>query len=126
MTPDEDMAEIARLKALMLKTQFFVMQRQIVAPEKLKAVMLAHYRWIIGLEQQGHVFASGPLTPEGGGPGVGMTVFRCGSFAAARGLAEGDPFVTCGAATFSLSEWQVNEGRMTLTVDFSDGRATVG
>jgi uncharacterized protein len=125
MTPDEEAAEIARLKGLMLKTQFFVMQRQIVAPEKLKPVMLAHYHWIIGLEQQGHVFASGPLTPEGGGPGVGMTIFRCGSFEAARALAEGDPFAISGAATFTLSEWQVNEGRITITVDFSDGQATV-
>jgi uncharacterized protein len=122
---EEQMTEVERLKALMLKASFFVMQRQIVAPEKLQAVLLAHYHWIIALEKQGKVLASGPLTPEGCGRGVGMTVFKCASFEEARELASGDPFITTGAADFSLAQWQINEGRLTLTIDFSDGTATV-
>ena len=76
-TPDP-MAEVERLKAAMIKRSFFVMFRRVVAPERLQPVLLDHYRWIIALEKQGSVFASGPLF------------------------------------------WQVNEGRLSVSVDFSD------
>ncbi len=123
MNFEEQMAEVERLKAMMMKTSFYVMQRKMVAPEKIKPVLLAHYQWIIALEKQNKVLASGPLTPETGGPGVGMTIFKCDSFDDAQALASGDPFVTAGAAEFTLALWQINEGRMTLTIDFSDGEA---
>jgi uncharacterized protein len=125
MTSEEEVVEIERLKGKMLKKKFFVMQRQMVAPEKIKPNMLAHYQWIIGLEKDNKVFASGPMAPEGGGPGVGLTVFRCESFDQARELASSDPFVSGGAAKFTLAQWQINEGRMSLAIDFSDGAVTI-
>jgi len=113
-------AEVERLKALMLKRAFFVMSRTIVDRTRLGPVMLDHYRWIIGLEKQGVVFASGPLFKPDGSQGVGMTVFRVADFDEARTLAEGDPFVTSGAAGYALERWQINEGRVTIAIDFSD------
>ena len=112
--------EIERLKALMLKRRFFVMFRRIVAPEKLSAVTLDHYRWIIDLEKQGVVFASGPVFTKDGKPGVGMTVFRVDDMATAERLAAGDPFCSSGAAEFDIQRWQINEGRVTMSMDFSD------
>lgn len=113
-------AEVERLKALMIKRSLFVMFRTIVDGTRLGPVMLDHYRWIIALEKRGVVFASGPLFKPDGAQGVGMTVFRVADFEEAQALAEGDPFVTSGAAEFSLERWQVNEGRMTISFDFSD------
>ena len=83
--------------------------------------MLEHYCWIIELEKQGRVLASGPVTERGGGPGVGMTVFRCDSFEEAAELAATDPFFTSGAAEFEIARWQINEGRLTVSIDLSDG-----
>lgn len=115
-----DAAEVERLKAQMIQRSFFVMFRHIVAPERLKAVMLAHYRWIIDLEKQGRVFASGPVFAADGSPGVGMTVFRVDDFETAQRLAASDPFCTSGAAEFEIKRWQINEGRVTVAIDFSD------
>jgi uncharacterized protein YciI len=117
---DDPLAEVERLKALMIKRSFFAMFRTVVAPERLKTVMLDHYRWIIGLEKQGMVFASGPLFRKDGQQGVGMTVFRAASIDEAEALAAGDPFVTSGAAEFEIQRWQINEGRLTVAIDFSD------
>ena len=126
MNPDEDAtAEVARLKDRMLKRVFYVMRRRIVAPEKLSAAMLDHYRWIIALEKQGMVFASGPVSDSDGKPGVGMTVFRAEGFEEAARLAAGDPFCLCGAAEFDIVSWQVNEGRISLSADFSDQSLTL-
>ena len=116
----DEMAEIERLKALMLKKVYFVMRRKIVAPEKLGAVMLGHYNWIIGLEKAGQVFASGPVSTRDGKPGVGMTIFRADDWDAAEAMAAGDPFVQCGAADFTIEQWQLNEGRVTMSYDMSD------
>ena len=112
--------EIERLKSRMIMRSFYVMFRTIVDSTRIQAAMLDHYRWIIDLEKQGLVFASGPLFAEEGRPGVGMTIFRVPDGAAADALAAGDPFVLSGGATFEIKRWQINEGRVTIAVDFSD------
>lgn len=116
----EDMKEVERLKALMLQRSYFVMFRTIVDRSRLGPVMLEHYRWIIGLEKEGKVFASGPLFGPMGEPGVGMTIFRAENQEHAEAMAAGDPFVISGAATFEIKRWQVNEGRISVSIDFSD------
>jgi uncharacterized protein YciI len=120
MTEATYVAEIERLKSTMIMRSFFVMFRTIVEPAKAKNAVLEHYRWIIGLEKEGLVFASGPLFADESAPGVGMTVFRVGNREAAAQLAAADPFVASGAATFEIKRWQLNEGRISLSIDFSD------
>lgn len=114
------MEEVELLKSLMWKKSFFLMTRTINDPTKLAPVALLHYQWIIGLEKQGKVFASGPLFSPDGKQGAGMTVFRVASFEEAEKHAEEDPFVSSGAVTYDLQKWQINEGRLNITVDFSD------
>jgi uncharacterized protein len=124
ITPD-DAAEIERLKSAMLKKSYFVMFRKILAPEKLGAVMLDHYRWIIDLEKRNLVFASGPLFQQDGAQGVGMTIFKAKDWEEATRLAASDPFCTSGAAQFDIARWQINEGRICVSVDFSDRTYTM-
>jgi uncharacterized protein YciI len=112
--------EVARLKSLMWKKSFYVMTRRTLDPAKLAPNALAHYRWIIELEKQGMVFASGPLFRRGEMQGVGMTIFRVDTWEQAEALALADPFYKSGAMTFDLMLWQVNEGRMSIRFDFSD------
>lgn len=114
-------SQIEALKARMLKKSYHVMFRQVrdralVVPQ----IVLDHYEWIIQLEKNGLVFLSGPLFDVDGAAGVGMTVFRCSDPSEALELAATDPFVKCGAMTFEIKRWQVNEGRVSLCVDFSD------
>ncbi len=114
-------AELSRLKSKMLMKSYFVMFRTILAAEKLQTVMLEHYRWIIGLEKDNRVLGSGPLFEREGGPGLGMTIFKARDFDEACALAASDPFYTSGAVSFRVCRWQINEGRVSATVDFSDG-----
>lgn len=116
----DDADKVKALKERMWKKQYYLMFRTLVDPERIPEVLLEHYEWMIGMEKDGHVFASGPVFDRGGEQGVGLTVFRADSWEQAEELASADPFVTSGAVDFEIKRWQVNEGRISVSVDFSD------
>ncbi|MFC0219798.1 YciI family protein [Pseudochelatococcus lubricantis] len=109
-----------RLVSMMLQKTFFVMLRTTADAARIAPAMHDHHRWIIALEKEGRIFASGPLSGRGGEPAGGMTVFRAASHEDAEAMAGGDPLVTSGGVTFEIKRWTVNEGRLILSVDFSD------
>lgn len=116
----DKMEKVHALKERMWKKQYYLMFRSPVHPERIPEVLLEHYEWMIAMEKDGHVFASGPMFEKGGEQGVGLTVFRADSWEQAEEYAAGDPFVTSGAVKFEIKRWQVNEGRINVSIDFSD------
>jgi uncharacterized protein YciI len=117
--------EVATLKAKMWQKNYYVMTRSIRDPLKIQSALLEHYQWMIQMEKKDLVFASGPLIQSDGSQGVGMTVWRVGSFEDAERLAEQDPFVSNGGVDYVIQRWQINEGRVNVSVDFSDQTYTV-
>lgn len=96
------------------KTLFVALSRPLASKEALGAKLREHLDFMIGLEQEGVLFASGPFTD---GPfGEGLTIVRAGSSAEARALLEKDPFVVDGLRTFDLREWHLMEGAIQVTV----------
>ena len=83
----------------------------------LGPVLREHLEYMIVLEKQGVLFASGPLS---GTPGDGLTILRAANLDAARAIAERDPFVTKGLRSFDLREWTLMEGSIGLTINCSD------
>ena len=86
--------------------------------ELLQAHLPEHLAYMVLLEKQGLLFASGPL--KGGAVGDGLTVYNTRTLAHARRLAEQDPFVRLGLRDFELREWTLMEGAMSFTVNLSD------
>ena len=119
MTDDE---RIAQLTQKMLRKKLYVLlSTPRVAAEKLTPLLAAHLDYMVGLEKRGVVFASGPLSDGDGPPsGHGLTVLRVASAAAARAIAEADPFFVNGLRSFELKEWTVMEGTLGLRVNLSD------
>ena len=76
-----------------------------------------HLDYLIALEAQGKIFASGPMNVPGSGDG--MTVLKVDTEQEARAIAEADPLVKKAGRSFTLHPWTVNEGQMTVTVSFS-------
>jgi uncharacterized protein YciI len=115
-------ARIEALTARMLRKKLYaVLSTAVAAPEAIREALPLHLEYMIGLEKQGLVFASGPLTGEGGEPrGEGLTILRVASAAEARRIAERDPFFVRGLRTFEVKAWTVMEGSVGLTVNFSD------
>lgn len=113
---------VAQLTQKMLRRKFYaVISKPSPTPEKLKALLVEHLEYMIGLEKRGLLFASGPLADGAGPPtGAGLTILRTASIEEARALAEADPFVKNGVRTFELKEWTIMEGTLGLRLNLSD------
>ena len=109
-----------------LGKNFYVIVTTPVAPraelDKMLAEHLAHQ---VRLEKQGIMFAAGPLTGEDGARVGGMIVIRADSFAAARTIADSDPYHKAGLRKYTLTRWTVNEGSYGLRVNYSDQTVTI-
>jgi uncharacterized protein YciI len=84
----------------------------------LRPHLAAHLEYMIGLEREGKLFASGPL--DFGASSDGLTVLRVASAEEARAVALGDPFVINGIRSFRIREWTVMEGSFSIQVNYSD------
>jgi uncharacterized protein YciI len=113
-------SDMQELMQKMWKKDYYVMFRTVIDAGAIPGVLPQHFGWMIDLEKQNKVFASGPLYDKLGTQLAGLTVFRADTFEEAEELAAGDPFVTSGAVNFELRRWQVNEGRINVSIDFSD------
>jgi uncharacterized protein YciI len=113
---------IRQLTARMLRKKLYVvLSKGATTPDQIAALLPQHLEYMIGLEKQGVLFASGPLTGGAGQPaGDGLTILRTSSAEDARAIAATDPFVVNKLRTFEVREWTVMEGSLGLTVKFSD------
>jgi uncharacterized protein YciI len=110
------------LRDKMLRKRLWVVITKAVAkPEELSKLLEAHLQHQIRLEKEGIMFGAGPLSnPDGSPTGTGMIIIRAENEAEARRIADQDPFHSSGLRTYTLQQWSLNEGRVTITVDFSD------
>ena len=113
---------IRQLTARMLRKKLYViLSKGGTTPDQIAAVLPPHLEYMIALERDGVLFASGPLTDPGGAPrGDGMTILRTANADEARATAERDPFYVNGLRAFEIKEWTVKEGSLELRVNFSD------
>jgi uncharacterized protein YciI len=113
---------IQELTQRMLRRKFYVvLSTPKAAPEALTPHLPDHLEYMIGLERDGVLFASGPLTSPGDGPrGEGLTILRVGSAEEAARIAQRDPFYVNGLRDFDIKEWTVMEGSLRLRVNYSD------
>jgi len=75
----------------------------------------------IELERRQILFGAGPLQDEGADrPTKGMFIIRAASFAEARAILDQDVFHKAGLRSYRLMRWSLNEGSITLTVNYSD------
>ena len=102
------------------REMYLVITRPVRSPEieKRLADHLAHQ---VELERKGIMFAAGPLYPKGSKtPEAGMFVLRANSFEEAEEICQGDPLHAAGLRTYTIQKWRINEGTITITVNYSD------
>ncbi len=81
-----------------------------------------HIAYQLKIEKQGILFAAGPFVDgKGKSTGSGMIIVRAKSLAAARRIADADPFHETGFRSYTIRPWEANEGGFNLRVSFSDG-----
>ena len=120
MTPVERAAEIERIRAGMLKKNYYIMHRRPLAPERKAGAILEHFQWLVRLEKEGHILLTGGIFLRDGTQSEGLTILRAGSWEAAENLAATDPLVAAGAASYYIERFSIGAGRVTVSVDFAD------
>ncbi len=97
-------------------------------PEDVKANLPDHLAYQAQLERDGKLAFAGPMSDESGEfmQGVGLIIYRAGSLAEAKALAEADPMHKSGARDFVLRRWLINEGSLSLSVGLSTGTVSMG
>ncbi len=111
----------------MLGKDLYVIFTRPVAPrEEIMKLLPKHLERQVELEKQGILFAAGPMeAEEADKPRTGMIIVRADSFEQAREIAMGDPFHAEGLREFEIWNWSMNEGSLTITVNYSDQSASV-
>jgi uncharacterized protein YciI len=110
---------------LLGKEMYLIVTRPVRSPE-IEKRLADHIAHQIDMEKRGIMFAAGPLYSRGSNiPEAGMFVLRANSFEEAEVLAKEDPLHRAGLRTFTLQKWRVNEGSITITVNYSDASAKI-
>jgi uncharacterized protein len=123
--PDSDKPLEKVLEGLLHKELYIAVTGPLGGPglaEKLHEHILGQ----IELERSHILFGAGPLQDEGTDrPTRGMFIIRASSFAEARSILDGDVFHKAGLRTYKLYRWSLNEGSITLTINYSDQTAKI-
>jgi uncharacterized protein YciI len=110
------------LHARMLKKKLWVvMSRAAKPPDEVARHRRAHLEYQIRLERDGVMYGAGPATRPGETqPAFGLIVIRAKDEADARRIADADPMHASGMRQYELYSWSLNEGRINVTLNFSD------
>ena len=110
------------LRARMLRKQLWVvMSRAVAPPEEVAKHTRAHLEYQIKLEHEGIMYGAGPATRPGEAQAAfGLIIIRAKDETAARAIADADPMHVSGVRKYELYSWSLNEGRINVTLNFSD------
>ena len=91
------------------------------------AVIEEHLKFQIKLEEEGILYAAGPMwtDDEQSWEGEGLVIVKVASREEAIAIAESDPMHKSGARTFRVRPWLINEGSVTITLNNSSQTFTV-
>jgi uncharacterized protein len=124
---DDTKATVAELLAPMLKKTLFVAISRVAAPaEQIAPFVAEHLIYMNTLEAEGRLWASGPFIQEGVLVGDGMTILSTATIEEAQKAMEEEPLIKRGLRTFELRKWELRAGRMTITLNASVRKYTLG
>jgi hypothetical protein len=120
--PEKPNLSVEELHARMLKKRLWVVMTKAVAPpDDVRRHLKAHLEHQIALEKAGIMYGAGPATKPGEtAASFGLIIIRAKDEAEARRIADSDPMHASGVRSYELFAWSLNEGRITMTLNFSD------
>jgi len=122
----ENVKPLESLLAGLLHKELYIAITEPLSGPGLAEKLHEHILGQIDLERRHVLFGAGPLQDEGAErPTRGMFIIRATSFADARRILDQDVFHRAGLRQYKLQRWSLNEGSITLTVNYSDQTAKI-
>jgi len=112
---------------LLAKRLYAVLSEPVNGLQPVLDNLEAHVAYQTRLENEGVMFAAGPLSDDAEQEwhGDGLFIYRTESRAAAVKLAEADPMHACGARRFNVRPWLLNEGTFSVRLFYSGGKPRI-
>jgi len=108
-------------KKMLGKKLWVIMTKRVVPLEEVQKHTKAHLLHQIKLEKDGVMYGAGPaVAPGASEASFGLIVIRAKDEAEARRIADSDPMHKEGVRKYELYQWTMNEGRLNISIDFSD------
>ncbi len=121
-------ADILKACEGMLRKQLYaVFTRPTNGMAPVMAAIKEHLEFQIDLERRGIMFGAGPFwnEAEDAWEGEGMVIVRAASLTEAKAIAASDPMHKCGARSYTVRPWLLNEGTLTVKLTYSDGKREI-
>lgn len=114
-------------KGMLQKQLYVIFTKPAADMGAVMAQIEVHLEYQMKLERDGVMFGAGPFWSdnEQDWEGEGMVIIRAASLAEGRKIAAADPMHSSGARTFIVRPWLLNEGTVTVKVDYSTGKCSV-
>ncbi len=114
-------------QAMLQKQLYAIFTKPVDGLRPVFANIEDHLKFQVELEREGVMFAAGPMwtDDERSWEGDGLVVVRAESRKAAIAIAERDPMHTRGARSFHVRPWLINEGTITVRLDYSTQKLTI-
>ena len=119
--PAAEIIALSKEKGFLAKQLYVVVTTPVNGLGPVMEKIKEHLAFQESLEEQGIMFAAGPqwTDDETSWEGDGMVVIRAKSLAEARAIAAKDPMHVSGARKFIVRPWLVNEGTVTITLNYA-------
>jgi uncharacterized protein len=119
----QDIISLSKREGFLAKQLYVIFS---TAADGMKPVMdniKEHLAFQVELEKDGTMFAAGPnwTDDEKSWEGDGLVVVRAKSLAEAKEIAARDPMHKSGARKFTVRPWFVNEGTISVRLNYSEG-----
>jgi len=125
--PAKEIIEESKKRGYLAKQLYIVSTRPINGIGPVMSNLAIHLAFQEALERDGVMFAAGPNWTDDGQDweGDGTVVIRASSLAEAKEIASRDPMHANGARSFAVRPWFINEGTLTIKLDFATGHFTL-
>lgn len=122
--PAADIVKLSKEKGFLAKQLYVVFTTPTDGMGPVMQHIQEHLAFQESLERQGIMFAAGPhwSEDEKSWDGDGMVVIRAASLAEARAIVGRDPMHASGARKFTVRPWFVNEGTITIKLNYAQGK----
>jgi uncharacterized protein YciI len=119
----QDVIGMSKREGLLAKQLYVIFTTPASGIKPVMENLKEHIAFQLELERDGIMFAAGPnwTDDEKSWRGDGMVVVRAKSIAEAREIAARDPMHRSGARTFTVRPWFVNEGTISVRLNYSKG-----
>jgi uncharacterized protein len=120
----KEIVEISKTRGYLAKQLYVIFTTPTHGLVPVMENLQRHLDYQESLTQRGIMFAAGPhwTDDEQHWDGDGMVVVRADSLSEAETIAKEDPMHKCGARSYRVRPWLVNEGTISVKLDYTTGR----